>query len=313
MVFDIGWITSSFNNASQAGDFGSLAKSSRAARVTRIIRLVRLIRLVRIVKLYKQAKLAQQRREEAKLEALRKKKGISNNKDDDKKKSIRRQSTVLQQAALFANDEEDIPVESRISKELTEKNQKILIVLILVILFLNPVFLSGTFFNDDPATEIGLDHLMDIYEKTYKVGTNQNLYTANYNHYVEMMKDYDYPILELRDPVYGTKSFNTPLSQIRDEEMTNYPSLNNSYVIYSTKQWNIWGSWINIGRTIMVCVLLTVSSVLINRDANILVLEPIERMIERIRIVAKNPMALCSEEEIESAGALALVWLIFIC
>lgn len=36
-------------------------------------------------------------------------------------------------------------------------------------------------------------------------------------------------------------------------------------------------------------------------------LNPIERMIERVRIVAKNPMALCSEEEIENAGALAMI------
>jgi len=57
----------------------------------------------------------------------------------------------------------------------------------------------------------------------------------------------------------------------------------------------------------MVCILLTISSYIINRDATVLVLEPIERMIERIRIVAKNPMALCSEEEIESAGALAMI------
>lgn len=292
MVFDIGWITSSFQNASQAGDFGSLAKSSRAARVTRIIRLVRLIRLVRIVKLYKQAKLAQQRREEAKLEALRKKKGISQNKNEEKKNSLKRQSTIIKQAGLFANEEDDVPVESRISKELTENNQKILIILILVILFLNPVFLSGTFFNDDPAPEIGLDHLMDIYDKTYKVGSNSNIYTTNYNKYIDLMKDYEYPILELQVPVYGKTFYNTPVSETRDEEMTNYPSSNDSYVIYSTKQWNVWGSWINIGRTIMVCILLTASSVLINRDANTLVLEPIERMIERIRIVAKNPMAL---------------------
>ena len=181
----------------------------------------------------------------------------------------------------------------------------------MVILFLNPVFLAGTFFSDDPAPEIGLDHLMDIYDKTYKLGTNKDIYTANYNKYISIMKDYDYPIIKLSVPVYGITYYNTPLSELRDEEFTEYESSNSAYVIYSTKQWNVWESWINIGRTIMVCILLTASSYLINRDANILVLDPIERMIERIRIVAKNPMALCSEEEIESAGALALVWLIF--
>jgi class 3 adenylate cyclase len=57
----------------------------------------------------------------------------------------------------------------------------------------------------------------------------------------------------------------------------------------------------------MVCFLLTISSYIINRDATRLVLDPIERMIERVRIVAKNPMALCSEDEIENEGMLAMI------
>ena len=293
MIFDIGWIMNSFQSASQAGDFGTLAKSSRAARMTRIIRLVRLIRLVRIVKLYKQAKLAQQKREEARLKALREKKGIVDDSDDKNKKSkLQRQATSIKNAGMFAQKDDDVPVESKISKTLTEKNQKILIVLILVILFSNPLFLSGTFFTDDPACEIGLDHLMDIYEKTYKLGTNKDIYIKNYNQYVLSMKDYDYPIIKLTVPVYNTTYYNTPYSDLRDEELTEYDSLNNAIVYYSTQQWNIWGAYINIGRTIMVCILLTVSSYLINKDVNLLVLDPIERMIERIRIVAKNPMAL---------------------
>jgi hypothetical protein len=120
------------------------------------------------------------------------------------------------------------------------------------------------------------------------------------------MKDYDYPMIKLTVPVFGTTYYNTNINQLRDEELTDYESGNNSKVTYSTKQWNIWGAYINIGRTIMVCLLLTISSYVINKDVNSLVLDPIERMIERIRIVAKNPMALCSEEEIESAGVLAL-------
>ena len=212
----------------------------------------------------------------------------------------------LKQAGMFAQKDDDIPVESKISKALTEKNQKILIVLILVILFANPLFLSGTFFTDDPALEIGLDHLMDIYDKTYKLGVNTSIYTSNYNKYVSIMKDYDYPIIKLTVPVYGTTYYNTNINQLRDEELTEYDSNNSAVVIYSTKQWNVWGAYINIGRTIMVWLLLTISSYFLNKDVNTLVLDPIERMIERIRIVAKNPMALCSEEEIESAGVLAL-------
>jgi len=61
-------------------------------------------------------------------------------------------------------------------------------------------------------------------------------------------------------------------------------------------------SVLNISRTLMVCVLLGLGSYWFNRDASKLVLEPLERMIERIRIVSRKPMALISEDEISKEG-----------
>jgi len=43
----------------------------------------------------------------------------------------------------------------------------------------------------------------------------------------------------------------------------------------------------------MVCVMLAASSYYFNKDASNMVLAPIERMIERIKIIAKDPMVLC--------------------
>ena len=121
------------------------------------------------------------------------------------------------------------------------------------------------------------------------------------------MRDYDYPIIELTVPEFGKTYYNDDKDDLRFDEFTEVEDDFDSKVIYSIKRFNQYEAGINIGRTIMVCLLLTISSYIINKDAETLVLEPIERMIERIRIVAKNPMALCSEEEIESSGALALL------
>jgi hypothetical protein len=38
-----------------------------------------------------------------------------------------------------------------------------------------------------------------------------------------------------------------------------------------------------------------------NNDANTLVLTPIERMLEKVRLIARNPLAAASDE-IENAG-----------
>ena len=42
--------------------------------------------------------------------------------------------------------------------------------------------------------------------------------------------------------------------------------------------------------------LLTIGSILFNRDANDLVVEPIERLQEKIRLMALNPVGIINEE-----------------
>ena len=310
MLFDIGWIMDNVNNASQADSAGSLAKSSRAARVTRIVRLVRLIRLVRIVKLYKQAKLAQQKREEAKLKKLREETGKvdveeEKNQTLTKRKRLQRQRTSINDAANVKDEE--IPLESKISKHLAEKNQKILIILILTVLFCTPIFQASTFLTPTVAPEFGLHQLMRVYNDYQSGSITQDIYNTSYAEYVERMVDYENPIIELDVPVFGKTKYNDPVGDLRSDEYTVVTSRFDSEMTYSIKRFNQYEAIINIARTIMVCFLLTISSYIINRDATRLVLDPIERMIERIRIVAKNPMALCSEEEIENEGALAMI------
>lgn len=309
MIFDIGWIMDSFNSASQADSASSVAQSSRAARVTRIVRLVRLIRLVRIVKLYKQAKLAQERREEARIKQLKLEKGIVDDEETKgpitKREALKRQTT---QTAAFSNkQDDDVPTESKIAKHLSDKSQKILIVLILATLFLTPMFQVSTYFQALPAPDFGLSQLMDFYD-LYDGTADQAIYDTALETFIDSMKDYDYELVELSlPPDYEKVEYNGGISDLRTDDFTEIKEGNKSKATYSIKQYNQYEALINIGRTIMVCLLLTISSYIINKDAEVLVLEPIERMIERIRIVAKNPMALCSEEEIENAGALAMI------
>lgn len=65
-------------------------------------------------------------------------------------------------------------------------------------------------------------------------------------------------------------------------------------------------SIINIFRTILVCFLLAGSSFYFNKDTSNLVVLPIERMMERIKIIQKNPMKLCSDDATDGMGILEL-------
>ncbi len=60
----------------------------------------------------------------------------------------------------------------------------------------------------------------------------------------------------------------------------------------------------NIARTIFVCIVLAGASVVLTNDANRLVLIPIERMLEKVKLIAKDPLAAASDQ-VESAGVLS--------
>ena len=74
---------------------------------------------------------------------------------------------------------------------------------------------------------------------------------------------------------------------------------------YNNKSEAKANAYINIGRTIFICILLTIGALFFSRDAEILVLNPIERMIEKVQAIAKNPLAAASGE-IETAGLLSM-------
>jgi hypothetical protein len=60
-------------------------------------------------------------------------------------------------------------------------------------------------------------------------------------------------------------------------------------------------SALNISRTFFVMIVLAIAAVFFTSDANKLVLIPIERMLEKVKLIAKNPLAAASEE-VENAG-----------
>jgi len=116
-----------------------------------------------------------------------------------KRKRLKRQRISTLDAAN--SQDEEIPLESKISKHLAEKNQKIPLILILTTLFCTPIFQSSTFLQPIPAPEFGLDQLMKIYDNNF--GGSHVIYNTSYVEFVERMHNYEYPLIELKVPLFG--------------------------------------------------------------------------------------------------------------
>ena len=72
---------------------------------------------------------------------------------------------------------------------------------------------------------------------------------------------------------------------------------------YSTQAYALVESKINICRTTFIVFVLGIASIYFTKDAQVLVLDPLERMIETIKLIAKNPLA-ATTEEVNDAGVM---------
>lgn len=74
---------------------------------------------------------------------------------------------------------------------------------------------------------------------------------------------------------------------------------------YEQKQYTQTESMINMIRTTFIVIVLGLASIYFTKDAQELVLEPLERMIEKIEAIAKNPLV-AATDSVHEAGALSL-------
>lgn len=66
-------------------------------------------------------------------------------------------------------------------------------------------------------------------------------------------------------------------------------------IIYSTKAYAEIESLLNLFKTLFICCVLGIAAHYFTKDASHLVLEPLERMIEKVQLIAKNPLAAATD------------------
>jgi len=77
-------------------------------------------------------------------------------------------------------------------------------------------------------------------------------------------------------------------------------------VMYSTRSYSRTEALINICRTTFICIILSVAAITFTKDAQTMVLDPLERMIEKVKLIAQNPLAAASDE-INQAGIMSFI------
>ena len=190
-----------------------------------------------------------------------------------------------------------------------------MIVIVLLLLFILPLTSIDTWVSQVSMHEYATDMLVHLYDSEA-----MRVYNSTLNVYLTGEQGHE-PIIMLSIPDPNGLALNTDrvdytplsLSDYRPDEFlaiskvsqrTNFEIV----CIYSMRWVAVTESVISISRTVFITVLLALSAVYFVKDANHLVLFPIEKIFTKLKYIAKNPQAACLEDiHIESVELLELI------
>lgn len=224
--------------------------------------------------------------------------------------SLLTQKTVMEYYGLEASSNDNdiigqLPKESKVGKELTQRTvQKLICVVLLLLLFL-PMFLLSFWI---PTSVIGEFDIF-VFGAQYQHSINS---TDSYEDWkirgqrllefnIELSSASDSKIIKYEDPVIKYEdeiyNFRRP-SELDEYFLVGYSTLDGVFelkVIYDTKTYEVFQSVLNIIRTIFVSFIIGIGVYLFDKDANEMILFPIERMMKIVNKMAINPMLVKTE------------------
>lgn len=238
------------------------ARASRAgSRIARIFRFVRLIRLVRIAKLSELC--------------LRGKTRVV--------------PVIQRRRSSIAKPKAPTPT-SKVGEHLSEKTTRRVVTMVLIMLFAVPALQEDVY---DTTPMLGLKDLENL------ANTPSSVTQAQFDAAVESFKNYDaHPdgrewkvmFLEVKGDKFSVYFKDGDVGSYRKVELESVYISENALALLSNREASRTGALYNILLTIFVCFLLSVGALLFSKDANALVIAPIERMVGIIEKLRENPL-----------------------
>ena len=275
-------------SALDGGTTGAIARAGRAARVgTRLGRILRMVRLLRIFRLYKSWH------------------GVNNPSGgggEESKAAIRtkKTDTLLDDVAAEVDDDEILrkTEETRVGARLSDLTTRRVIVGVLALLFMLPLFDIHTYDHRTGLETGGLRMLHTMFVAERGTELSDGFFDA-----VEMYQSQATDMYALVvDGIDFSNHSKTDFTLDRDigaglrceeYQYTTYVSEENgsvSYAFFDMRDASRLKALLNMGRTAFVCFVLGLGAMLFSKDANTLVLKPIERMVKKVREVSENPL-----------------------
>ncbi|EGR30957.1 hypothetical protein IMG5_120200 [Ichthyophthirius multifiliis] len=204
---------------------------------------------------------------------------------------------------LLKSQNQNQPVETKIGSVLTDITTKRVIILIFSIIVSIPLFSTETYSEQNiTSLKTGLDFLQLMREQQNVQIINWTIQNYINDHINRQDIRYEVIFLKINEIIYKDS---LQLQKLRESEQIIYETnlennqLESYNLIYSVRKDAELNAILSISRTLVLILILVVSSIFFNKDSNEIVVDPIVRMLVKIKMISENPLeaARISEDE----------------
>mmetsp|Transcript_2370 Transcript_2370/g.8710 ORF Transcript_2370/g.8710 Transcript_2370/m.8710 type:complete len:629 (+) Transcript_2370:185-2071(+) len=210
-------------------------------------------------------------------------------------------------ASPVEEEEEEELAQSRVGQKLSDLTTRRVIVMVLLMLLFLQFFEVDTWpGNDQLALMVGgiellhnmavqfpeCQNLNGIVTSTAASCTENNpgMYNAILSYVDETDDIYSLKIANISYNDFLEPPLRPPSNELRDEELESSTFLS-SNAKFNLRSLSVFNAILSLCRTIFVCIILGYFAMSFSKDANELVLAPIERMIKKVKDMSENPLA----------------------
>lgn len=259
LIPDIGWLWDRMVDTSTLGSSSMVGQAQTAGVTSRAgARSARIIRIIRVIRVVRLNKIYK-----------------NTNKGRNR---------------IAPADEFSIPEESKIGKKLTDLTIKRVIVLVLGLLVLLPLFDVGFFSVSYTSWDYGVMDLDRALEGSDFLETMKQ-FIAFHQHDRR-------PLLYLTAELEGRELIweaDVSLSDLRTGEKYT-AHRDHITAVFDMRADTTFSAQLSLCQTLFICTVLTLGAVSLSQDSNRLVITPIEKMISKVKRMARNPLAAMNDD-----------------
>jgi len=179
----------------------------------------------------------------------------------------------------------------RVGRKLADRSIRRVIVMILSLLLLIPLFQAEFYFHP-PATQPYNMQLLKVLDdpkvsEDARKAALQTFVEESTHHSPELV------YLKIGDEV-SIEDSHVDLTHLKKSEYTKITIKTSTWgevtSVVSSRHHNLLHAWLRIINIAFICVILTYGAVLFSKDANKLVLQPLQRIIKRVNKIAMDPV-----------------------